>query len=269
MKTVYFISDAHLGLGDPEEEFKKNSALLGFLEHIGSIDGTLFIMGDLFDFWFEYKSVIPGRHFGILAALANLNAAGVAVHYLTGNHDFWLDSFFQKQLGILVHADPVDMRLDGKRFWIAHGDGIMKKDRGYRLLKRILRHRLSIFLYRLLHPDLAFGIAGFFSRLSRNHPTFPDEDMDYVSDAKARFAEGFECVVMAHTHRPMILEEKGRIYVNTGDWIRHFSYAKYENGRLTLERWPLQKDRPPESEPTSVRRPAAYAGGGRNRLTNH
>jgi UDP-2,3-diacylglucosamine hydrolase len=263
MKTVYFISDAHLGLGDPEEEFKKNSALLGFLEHVRSVDGTLFIMGDLFDFWFEYKSVIPGRHFGILAALANLKAAGVTIHYLTGNHDFWLDSFFQKELDVLVHTDPVDMRLDGKRFWIAHGDGIMKKDHGYRLLKRILRHPLSIFLYRLLHPDLAFGIAGFFSRLSRDNPTFPDEDSDYVSEAKARFAAGFDCVVMSHTHRPMSWAEGGRLYVNTGDWMRHFSYAKFENGQLSLERWPVEQTHHPESELNSVRLPAVNTRQGR------
>jgi UDP-2,3-diacylglucosamine hydrolase len=256
MKTLYFISDAHLGLGDPEEEFQKNSALLGFLEHVGSAGGTLFIMGDLFDFWFEYKSVIPWRYFRILAALANVKAAGVTIHYLTGNHDFWLDSFFQSELGVLVHTDPVDTLLDGKRFWIAHGDGIMKKDHGYRFLKKILRNPLSIFLYRLLHPDLAYAIAGFFSRLSRSHPAFPDEDADYVSEAKARFAEGFDFVVMSHTHRPMSWAEDGRFYVNTGDWMRHFSYAKFENGRLSLEYWPVERRRQPESESRSGRLPA-------------
>ncbi len=241
MKTVYFISDAHLGLEDPEDESIKAKALLGFLDHVGSAGGTLFILGDLYDFWFEYKSVIPRRHMWVLTALERLKARNVEIHYLTGNHDFWLDSFFQNELGVQVHKDPVDMSLGGKRFWIAHGDGIMKKDVGYRLLKRILRHPVSIFLYRLVHPELAFGLAGFFSRLSRNHPAFPDQDEDYIAHAEIRFSEGYDCVVMAHTHRPMILERQGRTYVNTGDWIRHFTFSKLENGRLTLEHWPAAK----------------------------
>jgi UDP-2,3-diacylglucosamine hydrolase len=244
MKTVYFISDAHLGLGNSEEESCKANALVGFLDHVGNEGGTLFILGDLFDFWFEYKTVIPRRHFGILEAIKRQRNRGVKIHYLTGNHDFWLDSFFQDELGIEVHGEPVDWVLDGKRFWIAHGDGIMKKDHGYRLLKRILRHPLSVFLYRLLHPDVAFGLAGFFSRLSRNHPAFPDQDADFVAQAEARFSAGFDRVVMAHTHRPMIHESENRTYVNIGDWIRHFSYGKFEDGRLTLEYWPAGKSSP-------------------------
>jgi UDP-2,3-diacylglucosamine hydrolase len=238
MKTVYFISDAHFGLEDPEAESFKEKALLAFLDHIDS-GGILYILGDLYDFWFEYKSVIPRRPVSVLCALERLKAREVEVHYLTGNHDFWLESFFQTQLGIEVHPDPVDTRLEGKRFWIAHGDGIIKNDRGYRLLKKVLRNPLSIFLYRLLHPDLAFGLAGFCSRLSRNHPAFPDQDDEYVSHAEIRFSEGYDCVVMAHTHRPMRVEKQGCVYVNTGDWMRHFTYSRLENGQLTLERWPV------------------------------
>jgi UDP-2,3-diacylglucosamine hydrolase len=163
---------------------------------------------------------------------------------LTGNHDFWIDSFFQNELGVQVHTDPVDISLGGKRFWIAHGDGIMKKDRGYRLLKKILRHPLSIFLYRLLHPDLAFGLAGFCSKLSRDHHAFPDRDEDYIAHAESRFSEGYDCVVMAHTHQPMVMEKNGHLYVNIGDWMRYFTYSKLENGRLTLERWPADKKGP-------------------------
>jgi UDP-2,3-diacylglucosamine hydrolase len=245
MKTVFFVSDAHLGLGNPFEESRKEETLIRFLNHAARSADTLFILGDLFDFWFEYKAVVPRRFIRVLWALERLHERGVRVLYLTGNHDFWLESFFPLELGIEVHTEPLEMKLNGKRFWIAHGDGIMKKDRGYRLLKRIMRHPLSERLYRLLHPDLAFGLAGFFSKLSRNHPAFPDDDKDYVDYAEARFAEGFDCVVLAHTHRPMVSKKGGKTYVNTGDWIRHFSYAKFSGGRLTLEQWPkavVEKD---------------------------
>jgi UDP-2,3-diacylglucosamine hydrolase len=245
MKTVFFISDAHLGLGNPSEEIRKEETLIRFLDHAAGSADTLFILGDLFDFWFEYKSVIPRRFFRVLWTLERLRERGVQIHYLSGNHDFWLESFFPLELGVEVHAEPVELNLDGKRFWISHGDGIMKKDGGYRLFKRIVRHPLSVRLYRLLHPDLAFGLAGFVSKLSRNHPAFPDNDGDYVDYAEARFAEGFDCVVLAHTHRPMVHKRDGRTYVNTGDWIRHFSYAKFSGGLLTLEQWPkknVEKD---------------------------
>jgi len=240
MKTVYFISDAHLGFDDPETESIKRVSLIDFLEHVGRDGGILFILGDLFNFWFEYKSVIPRRYTWVLTALQRLKARNVEIHYLTGNHDFWLDSFFQEELGVQVHRDPVDMSLGGKRFWIAHGDGIMKKDVRYRLMKRILRHPVSITLYRLLHPELAFGLAHFCTKLSRNHHAFPDNEEDYIARAEALFSEGYDCVVMAHTHQPRILGKRGRTYVNTGDWMRHFTFSKLEKGRLTLERWPVK-----------------------------
>jgi UDP-2,3-diacylglucosamine hydrolase len=238
MKLVFFVSDAHLGLGNPSEEILKEESLIRFLEHVGQSGKALFILGDLFDFWFEYKSVIPRRFMRVLWTLGQLRDRGVKIHYFTGNHDFWFESFFPQELGVEIHTEPAEMKLDGKRFWIGHGDGIMKNDRGYRLLKRIVRYPLAVRLYRLLHPDLAFAIAGFFSRLSRNHPAFPDNDNDYIDYTEARFANGFDFVVLAHTHRPMIRVKNGRTYVNTGDWISHFSFAQFENGRLSLEHWP-------------------------------
>jgi UDP-2,3-diacylglucosamine hydrolase len=243
MATAYFLSDAHLGIGNRDRLSRQEDVLIDFLDRACRSGDALFILGDLFDFWFEYDSVIPGRYFRTLVALQRCRDRGVRIEYFTGNHDFWMGSFFPDHLGVSLHREPVETRIGGRRFWIGHGDGIMKQDRGYRLLKSVLRHPAAVAAYRCLHPDLAFGIAHFFSRLSRNHPAFPDRDRDYLEFAESRFSEGFDCVVMAHTHSPRLVRRGRAVYCNTGDWIRHFTYGKFRNGRLTLEKWPAPRIR--------------------------
>jgi UDP-2,3-diacylglucosamine hydrolase len=238
MATAYFLSDAHLGIGTRDRWSRQEDVLIDFLDHACRPGDTLFILGDLFDFWFEYQSVIPGRFFRTLVALERCHARHVMIKYFMGNHDFWLGSFFPDHLGVEVHREPLRTSLGGRRFWIGHGDGIMKQDRGYRLLRRVLRNPAAIAAYRCLHPDLAFGIAQFFSRLSRKHPAFPDREKDYVEFAKSLFSEGFDCVVMAHTHQPRLHRVGPAVYLNTGDWMSHFTYGRFRNGRLSLEKWP-------------------------------
>lgn len=239
MSSAYFISDAHLGIGTPAFQDRREKILVDFLDKACRTGDTLFILGDLFDFWFEYASVIPSRFFRTLVALERCRSRGVKIRYFTGNHDFWLGSFFPERLGVEIHREPLKTRISGRTFWIGHGDGIMKQDRGYRLLKRVLRNRAAVSVYRCLHPDLAYGIAAFFSRLSRNHPAFPDRDRDYLEFAESRFDGGVDCVVMAHTHRPLLHRRGSCVYLNTGDWIRHFTYGRFRNGRLSLEKWPV------------------------------
>jgi len=236
MEKIFFISDVHLGM-ETDAENEKESALLEFLDAIAKPGNRLFILGDLFEFWFEYNFVIPRRHFHILAKLDEIARRGVRIDYIIGNHDFWIDHFFEETLNITVHQHPLQTDIDGKRFFIAHGDGMAKSDRGYRLLKRILRNRFNIFLYRMIHPDLGFRLALFFSRLSRgqnNDNRFAEE---YVSAAREQFQKGFDFVIFGHTHHPYQLREDHRLYINTGDWITHFSYAVFENGELNLMYW--------------------------------
>lgn len=231
------MSDAHLGLRVDREERQRISSLLDFFSHMGKNADGLYIVGDLFDFWFEYTSVIPRRHFLILCALKTLVNQGVTVEYITGNHDFGMDSFFETDLGIPVHHEPVDTTLDGKRVYIAHGDGLAKKDVGYRLLKKVLRNPVNIRLYRLLHPDLGFRLALFCSKLSRDHLAIENKEEEYIQYAKTKFADGFERVILAHTHRPQEYRENDFAYINTGDWMNFFSYGKLEKGQLSLEYW--------------------------------
>ena len=230
--TFYFISDIHL----TDEKSERRQHLTEFLQHLRGKSSELFIVGDLFDFWFEYKYVIPRAHFDILCLLNEIVESGCPVHLLTGNHDFWVDSFFSDELNIQIHQEPVETNLNGKRIYISHGDGLARNDVGYRFLKKILQNPLNIKLFRLIHPDVGYGMAHFFSRLSRNHGKLKD-DSDYTQHARDKFNQGFDYVIMGHTHQPRRIEENGKIYVNTGDWINHYTYAQLENGDLILKHW--------------------------------
>lgn len=230
--TYYFISDIHL----TDEKSKRRQHLKDFLHHLQDKPSELYIVGDLFDFWFEYKYVIPRAHFDILCLLNDTVASGCPVHLITGNHDFWVDSFFTAELNIQVHQKPLETNLNGKRIYISHGDGLAKNDTGYRILKRILQNSLNIKLFRLIHPDLGYGMAHFFSNLSRNNSKLKD-DSDYTQHAKDKFQEGFDYVILGHTHQPVRIEEKSKVYINTGDWINHYTYAQLENRDLKLRHW--------------------------------
>ena len=236
MKTYFFISDVHLGSHAIQTK-KRESRLLSFLDYVEQSAQGLFIVGDLFDFWFEYRYVIPKDHFPLLCKLKHMADLGIEIHYLVGNHDFWLSDFFTKTLGISVHTDTLNISLNGIQFHLTHGDGLAKNDRGYRLLKKILRNPVNIKLFRLIHPDFGFMLAGQSSHASRTLRDVPNHDADYEAYARERFKEGSQAVIIGHTHRPMKMIEDTNIYINTGDWIKHYSYAKLSGTQLSLEHW--------------------------------
>jgi len=238
MKSAYFISDIHLGSHTGCSSGKRLELLLDFLVTIKADASHLFIVGDLFDFWFEYMTVVPRGHFELLFALRKLREQGVEIRMLRGNHDFWINSFFEEELGIPLNDDYLDIELDGKRFYISHGDGLAEDDKGYRLLKRILRSPFNIKLFRLIHPDLGHALATFSSKLSRDHGPGRDDREDYARFARTLFQKGYDCVVLGHTHAPALLHEGRHVYLNTGDWMTVFTYGKFSGGELTLEHWP-------------------------------
>lgn len=239
MSRAFFISDAHLGLGTKEEEHEKERRLLQFLLHINGRASHLFIVGDLFDAWLEYRTVIPKGYHRLFTALEDLTHAGVQVHYLAGNHDYWMGSYFRDYLGVQTHFDPFEASIDQKKFYIHHGDGLTGKDVGYRILKKILRNPLSIWLYSWLHPDIGIALAKLTSRKSRHHTSQKDfgaEDGLQQFAAK-RIAEGLDFVVMGHRHKPIAVPLDRGLYVNLGDWISNFTYAEFSDGRLSLKTW--------------------------------
>jgi UDP-2,3-diacylglucosamine hydrolase len=239
-EAVYFFADAHLGTDSRAREAAREARLHDFLTSLVGRASALYIVGDLFDFWFEYRTAIPRRHFGTLAALRRLREAGVAITYLNGNHDFWLGPFLRDDLGVVTHDGALALSLMGHRIWLHHGDGLGGGDLGYRLLKRVLRSPTSIALYGLLHPDLGIPLAHVISRWSRHSRGDRPLDGDRVwrEIAAPRFAEGFDTVMIGHFHHAWERREGDRAAFMLGDWIEDFTYVVLRDGEFALETWP-------------------------------
>jgi UDP-2,3-diacylglucosamine hydrolase len=233
MKLIYFISDLHLSEANPE----RSQRFIKFLQHIENRASIIFFVGDLFDFWFEYNYTIPKQYFSILTQLARMREKHIEMHYLPGNHDFWLGSFFDRELGIKTYENEWTGTLHGKKFYLFHGDGVAKNDVGYRFLRRILRKKINIRLFRLIHPDIGIPLARIVSGSSRLYTQKLDlnDHSDYIDFARDRFAEGYDCVIMGHRHNPLRLEENGKIYVNLGDWLYHDSFAVFDGTDIKID----------------------------------
>ncbi|MEW6510757.1 MAG: UDP-2,3-diacylglucosamine diphosphatase [Bacteroidota bacterium] len=237
--ALYFISDVHLGLGSREEEKAKETRLIRFLDRVRPDAEQLFIVGDLFDFWFDYRTVIPRGFHRTLAALQEFTDAGKQIHYLVGNHDCWMGDFFETEIGARIYEQPFEIRLQGKRTYIHHGDGLAENDLGYRLIKPILRNRIAVKAYRWLHPDIGVRIARGTSRTSREYTTNKHygEETGMIRYAEGKIGEGFDLVIMGHHHKPVVHRLRGGVYVNLGDWITCNTYGRMSRGAMTLNTW--------------------------------
>jgi len=235
---VYFISDVHLGFGGAEADKERELLLLRLLERISHDAAHLFIVGDLFDYWFDYKTVVPRRHVRTLAALHNLRDAGVPMTYLMGNHDFGHYTYFESELGLRVITGDVTALIGSKRFYISHGDGKAHKDLGYLMLRTVLRNPVAQWMYRVLHPDIGIGLASGTSEGSREYTDRKDYGAtDGIRDfAAERVAEGYDVVVMGHRH--IAVDEQigtGR-YINLGHWLGSDpTFAAYTTASDQLE----------------------------------
>ncbi|HET9985679.1 MAG TPA: UDP-2,3-diacylglucosamine diphosphatase [Longimicrobiales bacterium] len=239
-KPVYIASDVHLGAVPRETERR----FLRFLEHVGAHASSLLLPGDLFDFWFEYGDVVPGEHFRVLAALASLVEAGVPVAMVGGNHDAWGGRFLRERVGMTYTPGELRTTLGGKPALVVHGDGVGRGDLKYRALKAVIRGRLAIGAFRVLHPELGLRLA------RRVSSTEAKADEDASSRGRARYIEAWArstleaepalgFVVCGHAHVPALVEvEPGRWYVNAGDWVRHFTYVVVgAGGEPEMRRW--------------------------------
>jgi UDP-2,3-diacylglucosamine hydrolase len=238
---IYFISDQHLGLGERSADKQRERDLLQFLTLAKPHCERLFILGDLFDYWFEYATVVPKDHVRVLAALADYVDSGIPVDYLMGNHDFGHQTFFAEELGVIIHKGDYETTLHGKRFYLAHGDGKAFNDTGYLILRSILRNPFALWLWKWLHPDVGVGIAARASRKSRAYTS--DKQFGNERDGLEAFAEekieaGYDFVLMGHLHKPIEKQFEHKagsgLYVNTGDWLTHRTYAEFDGETLRL-----------------------------------
>lgn len=235
---VYFVSDAHLGAEPEPVASTQLSRLLKLVNLVRERNGTLIINGDLFDFWYEWKTVIPKRFFKILRALQEATESGTAIHLLAGNHDFRIKGFLECEIGLVTHQDSLTVQIANRRTLVFHGDGLLAGDHGYRLLKKVLRSPVAQRLFLWLHPDLGMWLARGTSKQSRNATKGnPSEDADYINFAASVLAGDIDDVVLGHAHRPMSLDLPGGRYVNLGDWIYHYTYAVHDGKQLQLLTW--------------------------------
>jgi UDP-2,3-diacylglucosamine hydrolase len=227
IKPVYLASDVHLGTGDPGREAR----FVRWLHHAGARASHIVVNGDLFDFWFEYRTAIPRGHARVLGALAEVVDAGLPVTLMGGNHDWWGGSFLTHEIGVAFLRDPTILDLAGHRTLLAHGDGLGRGDLGYRFLRAILRGRGTRWAFRWLHPDVGAWVA---RRVSRTDEREEGGDPAVGRPAALRrWAEqalredpSLQLVALGHTHVPELVEvEPGRFYLNSGDWLHHDSYA--------------------------------------------
>ena len=241
---AFFFSDAHLGFDTPEAERAKQERLLRFLEMARASGRSLFCLGDLFEFWFEYETTIPKRFFTVLRRLQELSDSGVQLFFLGGNHDWWVrrsrrPGFLEQEIGFRVLDDGSEVATAGLRLLLFHGDGLGQGDLRYRALKVVLRNRLAIEAFRWVHPDLARGIGNLTSRLSRmkdGGEARPETCANIREFARRQLESRAEidAVVAGHAHVPEETEFGAKRYLNIGDWINHATYAVAENGTLAL-----------------------------------
>ncbi len=236
MEDIYFISDVHLGAHSEDLELLKTSRLINFLKSIQDHADYLYIVGDLYDFWFEYRRAIPKINLKIVSALQRLVESGIEVRYFIGNHDLWHETYLQNELGVTILREPLEVQHNGMKLFIAHGDGLAPGERKLRFFKRIMQSRTNIFLYRLIHPDIGIPLARFFSNRSKKKGLnrFIEQ---YKAFAHAKLANGFDAVLLGHTHFPVFEKRDDKYYINIGDWIKHFTYVRMSGRALELMRW--------------------------------
>lgn len=237
MSKVYFVSDTHFGF----YEYEKEKPLIEKFENLCNLicqdEGSLYILGDLFDYWFEYKSVIQKYSYRILTCLEKISERGVKIVYLIGNHDFAHRDLFEKQLNIRLSENPISEVILGKKFLLAHGDGLIGNDTGYKILKSIVRNKNLQSLYSKLHPNVGIGLARYFSRKSRHYTNERDYgESDYLFQyAKEKINEGYDYVVMGHSHKFRFEVIDGGYYINLGSWLIKPAYGLFDGKNFEIK----------------------------------
>ncbi|MBK5202281.1 MAG: UDP-2,3-diacylglucosamine diphosphatase [Prolixibacteraceae bacterium] len=240
-KKIYFVSDVHLGALSLDNMQEREKIFSHWLEKIRKDAGMLFLMGDIFDFWFDYKSVIPRGFTRTLGKIAEIADDGIPVHFFTGNHDLWVFDYMSSELGVQVHHKECMMTLYGKKFFLVHGDGLDAGDKKYLFLKKIFTNKVLQKLFSMLHPNLSFAIAHAWSkksRLTKGVDSFRENDGIYEYAKALSKKESFEYFVVGHRHLMInrLLENKAH-FIILGNWITYNSYGVFDGETFELKRY--------------------------------
>jgi len=242
MSKIYFASDFHLGLELNQSSAERERLIVDWLSDIKKDASEVYLVGDLFDFWFEYQSVVPRGFVRFIGKLAELRDQGIELHIFTGNHDMWMFSYFEDELDIPVHRNPIRRTFGGKSFLIGHGDGLGPGDYGYKFIKRVFASRICQWSFARLHPNFAFWLARFWSRRSRQKADRNDAFQGKENEWLATYAnemidtESIHYFVFGHRHLPIDcrLKNGSSRYINLGDWMTYRSYAVFDGNDLKL-----------------------------------
>jgi len=244
-KKIYFISDFHLGVPNEADSRKREDKIVAWLNSIRNDVQILFLMGDVFDYWFEYKEVVPRGYVRLLGKLAELSDAGVEMHYFTGNHDMWVFDYLPKEIGLQIHRSPIQREYNDKKFFLGHGDGLGPGDYGYKFIKKVFANKLAQWLFARIHPNTGIGLMKFFSRRSRiatgtSDDVYLGDDKEWlmIYSREVLQKEHYDYFIFGHRHMPLdkALSDKSR-YINLGEWINHFTYADYDGQELHLKKF--------------------------------
>ena len=247
-KKIYFASDQHFGAPTPELSKPREAKFLAWLDEIKHDAQILFLMGDLFDFWHEWKYVVPKGYVRILGKLAELKDSGIDIYFFVGNHDLWMKDYLEEEIGIPVFFEKQYYEISGKNFLLAHGDGLGPGDKGYKRMKKLFTNPIAQWFFKWLHPDIAMKIAVYFS--TKNKMISGVEDMKFLGEDKEFLilyskeklkSEKIDYFVYGHRHLPMILDlkidENAANYVNLGDWISYFTYGVFDGAEFKIEEY--------------------------------
>jgi len=239
---IYFASDQHFGAPTAEKSKVREEKFVAWLDLVKKDATCIFLLGDLFDFWFEYNTVVPKGFVRVLGKLAELRDSGIPIHFFVGNHDLWMRDYFEKELNIPVYHEPKEFTFDNKTFYIGHGDGLGPGDYGYKRMKKVFVNPLCKWLFKWLHPDIGVALAQHLS--VKNKLISGDEDVVYRGEknewlvlySKEILAnKHYNFFVFGHRHLPMTLEiGKDSEYVNTGDWVSYFTYGVFDGEKMEV-----------------------------------
>lgn len=244
-KKIYFASDNHLGAPTSEASRPREQKFVAWLDHVKQDAAAIFLLGDLFDFWFEYKTVIPKGFTRTLGKLAEISDSGIPIYFFVGNHDLWMNGYFEDELGIPVYYKPKEFTFNGKTFFIGHGDGLGPKDKGYKRMKKVFTNPVFKWLFRWVHPDIGVKIAQYLS--VKNKLISGDDDATFLGDdnewlavySKRKLEEKHrDFFVFGHRHLPLEIQlnDKSK-YINLGDWIQYYTYGVYDGEHFELKTW--------------------------------
>lgn len=243
-KKIYFASDFHLGAPNYTASRERERLVVQWLDAIKEDAQAIYLVGDVFDFWFDYKTVVPRGYIRLLGKLAELREAGIAIYLFTGNHDLWYNDYFPTELDIPVYKAPIQIDINGKHFFVGHGDGLGPHDTGYKLMKKVFTNPLCKWLFRWLHPDLGVSLASFLSRRSRAsqgyEETFvkPEDEWLYLyANRKLKALPHTNYFVFGHRHLPLdlTLDNGTSRYINLGEWFKAKTYAVFDGEELSLK----------------------------------